>query len=349
MILRKPGLSFGKVMILCGGPDWPTSVLCGLLKLSLISCEIGTTPIIFYIAPFSLSGSFLLRKNDGKIWSNASNVMLLITIVMTVVYWAACAWVIQNTFNEQHDELARKLPSNIELDWLDYREQLVSDRTQVSLREAPHGIRVVYVGGALIMLGTVQTFQWGFDYLFGTFKMTENDIDQLRWFEGDDRIVKPAGQAVLVALIAGFLGKIIFDMCKKKFTQASRLQAITEADAMESAWKEREREEREGAARITLEAEKEREGAAPIALEAEKDDPEKTPETYVPPAECNKDISNRGGSTPASPSGCATPASGVTGQSSAAQAQSARPQTLGRATDSKPKASTVPVMITDTE
>ena len=32
-ILSKPGLSVPKVAILCGGPDWPTSVLTGILKL----------------------------------------------------------------------------------------------------------------------------------------------------------------------------------------------------------------------------------------------------------------------------------------------------------------------------
>lgn len=53
-VLRRPGMSFGKCMILCGGPagclrrllclsaeDWPTSVLAGILRLSLVQCTIG--------------------------------------------------------------------------------------------------------------------------------------------------------------------------------------------------------------------------------------------------------------------------------------------------------------------
>jgi len=325
MILRVPGLSFGKVMILCGGPDWPTSVLCGLLKLSLLSCEVGTTPIIFYIAPFSLSGSFLLRRNDGAIWENASNLMLLITIVMTVVYWAACAWVIQNTFNEHHDELSKKLISNVDLDWLDERELMIAERTGVTLSEAPCIVKVVYVGGALVMLGTCHAFQWIFTSLFGTYKMTENDIDELRWLETDARIIKPAGLAVIVALVASLFGKVLFDMWKKKWTRSARLGAVTEADAMESAWKEREREAREGAG-VEATAPQQGSYSVPAMVEQENDDPERTPETYVPPAENNK----------------------VTGQSSQAKAQGARPQSLGKPTD-KPKASTVPVIVTDTE
>ena len=37
-ILSAPGLAFmdiRKISILCGGPDWPTSVLCGVLHLDL--------------------------------------------------------------------------------------------------------------------------------------------------------------------------------------------------------------------------------------------------------------------------------------------------------------------------
>ena len=35
MILKRPGLNKAKVAILIGGPDWPTSVLTGILGLSL--------------------------------------------------------------------------------------------------------------------------------------------------------------------------------------------------------------------------------------------------------------------------------------------------------------------------
>ena len=131
---------------------------------------------------------------------------------MTVVYWAACAWVIQNTFNERHEELSRKLTANIELDWLDFRASFISQRTAVSLSEAPGAVKVVYVVGATIMMGTVQAFQWGYSYLFGTFTITDNDIDDLKMLDGDTRIIKETGLVVFIALFAGFFGKVCFDM-----------------------------------------------------------------------------------------------------------------------------------------
>jgi len=40
-------------------PDWPTSVLCGIMKLRLLQIMLGTVPIVFLIAPTSVSGAFL--------------------------------------------------------------------------------------------------------------------------------------------------------------------------------------------------------------------------------------------------------------------------------------------------
>jgi hypothetical protein len=33
VMMDEEGLTLGKVAAMCGGPDWPTSVLCGLLKI----------------------------------------------------------------------------------------------------------------------------------------------------------------------------------------------------------------------------------------------------------------------------------------------------------------------------
>ena len=40
------GFALGKVCILVAGPDFPTSVLCGILKLNVPQMLLGTTPVI---------------------------------------------------------------------------------------------------------------------------------------------------------------------------------------------------------------------------------------------------------------------------------------------------------------
>ncbi|GMH62682.1 hypothetical protein TrRE_jg10411, partial [Triparma retinervis] len=59
LILRQPGLSIAKVAILVGGPDWPTSVFCGIMRLPLYQILLGTLPVFFLIVPTVLSGTFL--------------------------------------------------------------------------------------------------------------------------------------------------------------------------------------------------------------------------------------------------------------------------------------------------
>lgn len=59
IIISRPGLDLAKVAILVGGPDWPTSVLCGLMGLPLLPVLIGTLPVFILIVPTVLSGTFL--------------------------------------------------------------------------------------------------------------------------------------------------------------------------------------------------------------------------------------------------------------------------------------------------
>lgn len=83
-------------MILCGGPDWPTSVLAGILGISVFQCELGTCPIIASVVPLCLSGSFYLRRvGYGEVWPRLGNFMFILTGAVSVAFWAGMAWAIQ--------------------------------------------------------------------------------------------------------------------------------------------------------------------------------------------------------------------------------------------------------------
>ena len=56
LVLSKKGYSTVKVATLVGGPDWPTSVLCGILDLPILPILVGTLPVIIIIVPTVLSG-----------------------------------------------------------------------------------------------------------------------------------------------------------------------------------------------------------------------------------------------------------------------------------------------------
>jgi hypothetical protein len=240
-VLRRPGLSFGKVVILCGGPDWPTSVTCGLLRLSLWSCEVGTTPIIFYIAPFSLTGSFYLRKGEpNPIWENLSNLLILVTLIQTIVYWAACAWVIQNTLFEQYDEVSRRLPQYVDLEWLDFRSKFISDRAVMHFRDLPLSIRVPYVAGLIIIVPLNQALYIYSSYFFGKFSSTDDDIETLYWY-GDEKpnaIIKDTGALALILILLACISSLFPYFWIRSVTKTKRLDATSEASLLEADWKE---------------------------------------------------------------------------------------------------------------
>jgi len=63
-ILSAPGLGIDKVAILCGGPDWPTSVLTGILRLSVAKMLFGSLPVVFLVFPCVMSGAFVNNPCD---------------------------------------------------------------------------------------------------------------------------------------------------------------------------------------------------------------------------------------------------------------------------------------------
>ena len=63
MILQEKGLNGKKIAILVGGPDWPTSVLTGILKQSYVNMIVGSAPFIVTI-PMTVRLSFACRLLD---------------------------------------------------------------------------------------------------------------------------------------------------------------------------------------------------------------------------------------------------------------------------------------------
>jgi len=77
--LKKRGLSAAKVSILVAGPDWPTSVLCGILRLNIPQMLLGTFPVTFVsIIPQTLVGALLMLEGaENGIWGMISNGLMM--------------------------------------------------------------------------------------------------------------------------------------------------------------------------------------------------------------------------------------------------------------------------------
>ena len=99
-ILQQRGLTLAKVAILCSGPDWPTAVLCGILKLDVTQMLIGLLPIFTLTAPSSLAASFQLRVPEGGAWEPLASMMLMLAALVQLVAMCIALYYIDQVKND---------------------------------------------------------------------------------------------------------------------------------------------------------------------------------------------------------------------------------------------------------
>jgi len=113
-ILKKPGLSGGKVAILVGGPDWPTSVTCGILSMDMLQMVLGTLPVVVVVGPCVLAGAFLVRANpkEHSQWNVLSHTALSAAALSNMVSCCVAAFIVLDTVSKRGAELAKPRPEH---------------------------------------------------------------------------------------------------------------------------------------------------------------------------------------------------------------------------------------------
>lgn len=235
--LSAPGWTIGKVAILCGGPDWPTSVLAGVLGLSVMQCELGTLPIIFFIVPCGLSGSLYLRMDKSDIWARAAQTMIITAMLLNLLLWALAAWAMHRRLEREYDRLRKPLASNVDLEWLDYQVAELERRVFVCWGDVPRMVRVVYLLGAFIHMVICHVLMIGYNLLFGDFGVSA-DIDTLQ-LRGRDGVFTDSALALIMVYSASILFWIQFQVWLWFRTREPLAANAAELKVMEAEWKER--------------------------------------------------------------------------------------------------------------
>lgn len=114
-ILRKPWTSLqvalDKIFILCGGPDWPVSVLTGILRLGVLGVAAGTAPSFFIIVPCVIAGACLV---DESLKSMSSVIIVMVTVSQGGLLLAACISIAREA-ERSHEELSKPRDEHAEL------------------------------------------------------------------------------------------------------------------------------------------------------------------------------------------------------------------------------------------
>lgn len=155
-----------KVIILCFGPDWPVSVLAGILRLSVFDMVFCSTPIIIVIVPPVLVAAFKYRAVQDPLnkdrWMALAQVMTLATAALMLLGSLLAGYFVQHIANDEkiREDLIEKTSMSDEDRLLDAQVAelakydalwKVAYRRKVIWQRNPIWLRVFLFCGSILM------------------------------------------------------------------------------------------------------------------------------------------------------------------------------------------------------
>mmetsp|Transcript_1128 Transcript_1128/g.1704 ORF Transcript_1128/g.1704 Transcript_1128/m.1704 type:complete len:822 (+) Transcript_1128:37-2502(+) len=212
LILAEKGISAAKVSILCGGPDWPTSVLCGIMDLSLWPVLFGTIPVLMLIIPTVLAGSFTymesLKLPDGQpefSWAGtAATISAASAAIVLFSFMLFAAYYVEQTMREREEDID-ELPLDKDVKKLD-DEQISKNKVYKDLTEwklVPKWARFCLILSLICMIMSCYMVQLFQEDAFTPYQLTHTIERHL----GGDwmNLVKPLGWIALYLFAASLL------------------------------------------------------------------------------------------------------------------------------------------------
>eukprot|EP01051_Picozoa_sp_SAG22_P004167 SAG22_NODE_216_length_14937_cov_51.622995_10_plen_898_part_00 len=151
-MLQQPGITKGKVAVLVGGPDWPTSVLTGILGLSYSQMIIGSVPFVITIPATVLAGALQLKTAEGPAMAAAASTMLFVASLFQggCLIWALVQ--IEETSTLYKEELMAE-PLDEEVDKLEKEAERAQANYDAATKwsTTPAHIKVLMLLNALLM------------------------------------------------------------------------------------------------------------------------------------------------------------------------------------------------------
>ena len=131
LILQEPGLTRAKVAILVGGPDWPTSVLTGVLKLKAYQMQLGVLPVLIPIAFIVMTGGSMLKMGEqpNSLWVPLSAVFMTLAAVLQVVIVLLAVKYTNQVAKERVAEI-EAMTNDVEVEQFDASQKKAIQKTQ---------------------------------------------------------------------------------------------------------------------------------------------------------------------------------------------------------------------------
>eukprot|EP01052_Picozoa_sp_SAG31_P027189 SAG31_NODE_2523_length_5562_cov_4.427238_5_plen_394_part_00 len=151
-ILMEPGVTQGKVAVLVGGPDWPTSVLTGILGASYRQMIIGSVPFVITIPITVLAGALQLKTAEGPAMAAAAGTMLFVASLFQGMCLVWALVLIEGTASKFKEELMAE-PMDTEVLELELEAKIATENYEAATEwsQLPIVIKGLLVLDALLM------------------------------------------------------------------------------------------------------------------------------------------------------------------------------------------------------
>lgn len=229
-ILQQPGLSPAKVCILCAGPDWPTAVLCGILRLNVYQMLIGLLPVFVLTVPTTLAASFQLRVDRGGVWEPMASMMLLLAALVQLATGCVALYFIEQVRN---DKDVTPHPDDEEVTRVE-AEEAEAQRAYVEathLSTMPLIPRLLLLSGTAVLIVSTYLLIFFNRYCFESFALTDDVLSAL-CVSCERAPVKPLGWAAFgmlgyaIACLYGF--SVWAEGHVKSYVKARSIAALSE-------------------------------------------------------------------------------------------------------------------------
>ena len=229
-ILKQNGLKIDKVAILVAGPDWPTSVLCGILHLKIPQMLLGTTPVILVsIVPQVLVGA-LLTLTDGSsgIMGMVSSFVTLAAGVVQALAMCFFSYRIMMVIEEDGEALAAPRAEHAAVAELTRKESeyVAALQNASSWPNMSRGQKLLVFASALCLL--VAGFVFAADYsltekfCFRSFSITSKIASPLEAGGLNSNVMNLVMMAGWAALGVAFAGFVLHISASKWLGQVAR-------------------------------------------------------------------------------------------------------------------------------
>ena len=170
-ILTQPGVSKAKVMLLCFGPDWPTSVLAGLLGANCCQCVLALSPMLLCTTPATLMGAS--KTKTGTLYDTLFQVMTIMTLLTQAGGMALMAYCLQQVYVKDKEAI-EAIPDDQEVAEYDAKQKRFGEAAgKVKHFSAlPGPMRFLLISGTVVGLVSYYGVQCIMTRLFQAFEIT---------------------------------------------------------------------------------------------------------------------------------------------------------------------------------